>query len=91
MTTRSAWRSGSLPHSRTLQSTRIKQLQFVSLFGHYVRVGVHALKIYPGINRKCRVLYPGTGFLFSATWPLMLKKHYNGFVNQSWALRRFKQ
>ena len=29
----------------------------------------HALKRSPGINRKSRVLYPGPGFLSSATWP----------------------
>ena len=42
----------------------------------------HALKIYPGINRKCRVSYPDPGFLSSATWPSLLKKHYNG-LNQT--------
>ena len=43
----------------------------------------HAFKRSPGINRKSRVSYPSLGFLFSATWPLMLKKHYNGLINQS--------
>ena len=43
----------------------------------------HALKRSPGINRKNRVLYPGPGFLSSATWPLLPKKHYNGLINQS--------
>ena len=38
----------------------------------------HALKRSPGINRKSRVSYPGPGFLSSATWPLLPKKHYNG-------------
>ena len=28
-----------------------------------------------------RVLYPGHGFLSSATWPSLLKKHYNGLIN----------
>ena len=32
---------------------------------------------YLGINHKCRVLYPGLRFLYSATWPSMLKKHSN--------------
>ena len=41
----------------------------------------HALKRSPGINRKSRVSYPGPGFLSSATWPLLPKKHYNG-LNQ---------
>ena len=42
----------------------------------------NALKIYPGIIRKSRVLYPGPGFLSSATWPSLPKKHYNG-LNQT--------
>ena len=42
----------------------------------------HALKRSPGIIRKSRVSYPGRGFLYSATWPLLLKKHYNG-LNQT--------
>ena len=32
------------------------------------------------LNRKSRVLYPSTGFLYSATWPLLPKKHYNGLI-----------
>ena len=36
------------------------------------------LKIYPRINRKSRVSYPGPGFLSSATWPSLPKKHYKG-------------
>ena len=43
----------------------------------------HALKRSPGINRKSRVLYPGSGFLSSATWLSLPKKHYNGLINQS--------
>ena len=43
----------------------------------------HALKRSPGINRKSRVLYRGTGFLSSATWPSLPKKHYNGLINQN--------
>ena len=42
----------------------------------------HALQRSPGINRKSRVSYPGLGFLSSATWPLLQKKHYNG-LNQT--------
>ena len=38
----------------------------------------NALKRSPGVIRKSRVSYPGPGFLSSATWPLLLKKHYNG-------------
>ena len=41
----------------------------------------NALKRSPGIIRKSRVSYPGPGFLSSATWPLLPKKHYNG-LNQ---------
>ena len=36
---------------------------------------VFALKRPPGINRKNRVLYPGSGFLSSATSPSMQKKY----------------
>ena len=42
----------------------------------------NALKRSPGIIRKSRVSYPGPGFLSSATWPSLLKKHYNG-LNQT--------
>ena len=45
-----------------------------------------ALKRSPGINRKSRVLYPGTGFLSSTTWPSLPKKHHNGLFNQSISL-----
>ena len=41
----------------------------------------HALKRSPEINHKSRVSYPGPGFLSSATWPSLPKKHYNG-LNQ---------
>ena len=42
----------------------------------------NALKRNPGIIRKSRVSYPGSGFLPSATWPSLPKKHYNG-LNQT--------
>ena len=42
----------------------------------------NALKRSPGIIRKSRVSYPVPGFLSSATWPPLPKKHYNG-LNQS--------
>ena len=42
----------------------------------------HGLKRSPGIIRKSRVSYPGPGFLSSATWPSLPKKHYNG-LNQT--------
>ena len=42
----------------------------------------NALKRSPGIIRKSRVSYPVPGFLSSATWPSLLKKHYNG-LNQN--------
>ena len=38
----------------------------------------NALKRSPGIIRKSRVSYPVPGFLTSATWPSLPKKHYNG-------------
>ena len=45
----------------------------------------HALKRSPGIIRKSRVSYPGPGFISSATWPSLPKKHYNG-LNQTMIL-----
>ena len=42
----------------------------------------NALKRSPGIIPKSRVSYPGPGFLSSATWPSLPKKHYNG-LNQT--------
>ena len=38
----------------------------------------NVLKRSPGIIRKSRVSHPGPGFLSSATWPSLPKKHYNG-------------
>ena len=45
----------------------------------------NALKRSPGIIRKRRVSYPGPGFLSSATWPMLPKKHYNG-LNQIYTI-----
>ena len=42
----------------------------------------NALKRSPEIIRKSRVSYPGLGFLSSATWPSLPKKHYDG-LNQT--------
>ena len=42
----------------------------------------NALKRSHGIIRKSRVSYPGPGFLSSATWHSLPKKHYNG-LNQT--------
>ena len=42
----------------------------------------NALKRSPGIIRKSRVSNPGPGFLSSATWLSLPKKHYNG-LNQT--------
>ena len=42
----------------------------------------NALKRSPGIIRKSRVSYPSPGFISSATWPSLPKKHYNG-LNQT--------
>ena len=42
----------------------------------------NALKRSPWTIRKSRVSYPGPGFLSSATWPSLPKKHYNG-LNQT--------
>ena len=42
----------------------------------------NALKKSPGISCKSRVLYPCPGFLSSATWSSLPKKHYNG-LNQT--------
>ena len=49
----------------------------------------NALKRSPWINRKSRVSYPGPGFLSSATWPSLPKKHYNG-LNQTKPNKYFK-
>ena len=46
----------------------------------------NALKRSPGIIRKSRVSYPGPGFLSSATWPSLPKKHYNG-LNQTKSIK----
>ena len=44
----------------------------------------NALKRSPGIIRKSRVWYPVPGFLSSATWPSLPKKHYyNNGLNQT--------
>ena len=37
---------------------------------------------FPEINRKSRVLHPGPGFLSSAIWPSLPRKHHNGLINQ---------
>ena len=42
----------------------------------------NALKRSPRIIRKSKVSYPGPGFLSSATWPYLPKKHCNG-LNQT--------
>ena len=39
---------------------------------------INALRRSPGVIRKSRVSYPGPGFLSSAPWPSLPKKHYNG-------------
>ena len=51
----------------------------------------NALKRSPGIIRKSRVSYPDIGFLSSATWPSLPKKHYNGLkcvvaTDKTWIL-----
>ena len=48
----------------------------------------YALKRSPGIICKSRVSYPVPGFLSSATWPSLPKKHYNG-LNQRLKIRSF--
>ena len=50
----------------------------------------NALKRSPGIIRKSRVSYPGPGFLSSATWPMLPKKHLNG-LNQTKSMGRKTQ
>ena len=41
----------------------------------------HVLKRSPVIIRKSRVLCPSRGFLSTATYPSIPKKHYNGLIN----------
>ena len=43
----------------------------------------HGLIRSPGINRKSMVSDPGPGYPYSATWPSLPKKNYNGLINQS--------
>ena len=50
----------------------------------------NALKRSPGIIRKSRVSYPGPGFLSSATYPSLPKKHYNGLNKQTNIKHAFK-
>ena len=50
----------------------------------------NALKRSLGIIRKSRVSYPGPGFLSSATWPSLPKKHYNGLNQTKLVLHRFQ-
>ena len=50
----------------------------------------NALKRSPGIIRKSRVSYPGPGFLSSATWPSLPKKHYNGLNQRLNQIIKFK-
>ena len=50
----------------------------------------NALKRSPGIIRKRRVSYPGPGFLSSASWPSLPKKHYNGLNQTKPFLRTIK-
>ena len=51
----------------------------------------NALKRSPGIIRKSRVSYPGPGFLSSATWPSLPKKHYNGLKRVNRARSNLKR
>ena len=67
---------GSRP-GRVIPNTIIKMVKTASLHCTHWE---HALKRFPGINRKNRVLYPGTAFKSSATWPYLPKTHYNGLI-----------
>ena len=46
-----------------------------------VYVDMHYKDLF-GSNCKSKVLYSAPGFLSSATWPIMLKKHSHGFIKQ---------
>ena len=48
----------------------------------------NALKRSPGIIRKSRVSYPVPGFLSSATWPSLPKKHYKLKPNLKYTLTK---
>ena len=67
---------GSVSASRTVGR------EFASRPGVWNCLWGNALKRSPGIIRKSRVSYPVPGFLSSATWPSLPKKHYNG-LNQT--------
>ena len=71
-------------------------LEFGSAAQLYKRPGsvwnclwANALKRSPGIIRKSRVSYPGPGFLSSATWHSLPKKHYNGLNQTIGSVTRF--
>ena len=66
-----------LPVWHTIHLGRSLTVQPDCLKGRVVCLWGHALKISPGIIRKSRVSYPSPGFLSSATWPSLPKKHYN--------------
>ena len=51
----------------------------------------YELKRSPGIIRKSRVSYPGPGFLSSATWPSLPKKHNNGLNQTKPNFKRFSK
>ena len=55
----------------------------------FLQTRVNAVKKISWDQYECkRSLFPGPGFLSSATWPLIPKKHSNGLINQSFSLPR---
>ena len=76
-----------MAHTAPLLGTHASENEFDSatrlskkLGSVWNRLWGHTLKRSPGINRKSRVLYSGPGFLFSAAWPSMPKKHSKGLI-----------
>ena len=57
-------------------------MEFNSKISYIMVLHDYHLQRSPGIIRKSRVWYPGPGFLSSATWHMLPKKHYNG-LNQT--------
>ena len=77
--------------SWVIPKTIIKMVQTVPLVGtKALGWEFDSVKLFMGtcpfkISRiicKRKVSYPSQGFLSSATWPVMPKKHYNGLINR---------
>ena len=66
----------------SVSASRTVGREFASRPGHTKDHNKNGTNCLPRIIRKSRVSYPVPGFLSSATWPSLPKKHYNG-LNQT--------